>query len=102
MTVLRPVSRSPEKGAETLVWLATSPDIANVSGRYFFDQEQRPPSPEARRSAANKIGEAVAPGAETETPRPGVTHAADRDAAAKVRLPRNRGVGNIMWWVCKV
>jgi NAD(P)-dependent dehydrogenase (short-subunit alcohol dehydrogenase family) len=48
MTVLRPVSRSPEKGAETLVWLATSPDIANVSGRYFFDQEQRPPSPEAQ------------------------------------------------------
>src|SRR5262245_20908598 len=24
MTILRPVSRSPEKGAETLVWLATS------------------------------------------------------------------------------
>src|SRR5215813_10076031 len=45
---LRPVSRSPEKGAETLVWLATSPDVANVSGVYFFDQEQRPPSPEAQ------------------------------------------------------
>jgi NAD(P)-dependent dehydrogenase (short-subunit alcohol dehydrogenase family) len=48
MMVLRPVSRSPEKGAETLVWLASSPDIANVSGRYFFDKEQRPPSPEAQ------------------------------------------------------
>src|SRR6516164_4610183 len=48
MTILRPVSRSPEKGAETLVWLATSPDVANVSGVYFFDQEQRPPSPEAQ------------------------------------------------------
>src|SRR2546421_3449693 len=48
MTILRPVSRSPEKGAETLVWLATSPDVANVSGAYFFDQEQRPPSPEAQ------------------------------------------------------
>src|SRR5262245_36020875 len=35
MTILRPVSRSPEKGAETLVWLATSPDVANVSGVYF-------------------------------------------------------------------
>jgi NAD(P)-dependent dehydrogenase (short-subunit alcohol dehydrogenase family) len=44
MTILRPVARSPEKGAETLVWLATSPDVANVSGAYFFDQEQRPPS----------------------------------------------------------
>jgi hypothetical protein len=48
MTILRPVARSPEKGAETLVWLATSPDVANVSGVYFFDLEQRPPSPEAQ------------------------------------------------------
>ena len=48
MTILRPASRSPEKGAETLVWLATSPDVANVSGVYFFDQEQRLPSSEAQ------------------------------------------------------
>jgi NAD(P)-dependent dehydrogenase (short-subunit alcohol dehydrogenase family) len=48
MTILRPVSRSPEKGAETLVWLATSPDVANVSGGYFSDQEQRSSSPEAQ------------------------------------------------------
>jgi hypothetical protein len=48
MTILRPVSRSPEKGAETLVWLATSAEVANVSGGYFFDKEQRPPSPEAQ------------------------------------------------------
>jgi hypothetical protein len=41
-------SRSPKKGAKTLVWLATSPDVANVSGVYFFDQVQRPPSPEAQ------------------------------------------------------
>ena len=47
MTILEPVSRSPQKGADTLVWLATSPDVANVSGGYFFDQQQRPPSPEA-------------------------------------------------------
>ena len=48
MTILRPVSRSPKKGAETLVWLATSPDVAHVSGVYFFDQEQRLPSLEAQ------------------------------------------------------
>jgi NAD(P)-dependent dehydrogenase (short-subunit alcohol dehydrogenase family) len=48
MTILRPMVRSPEKGAETLVWLATSPNVANFSGIYFFDQEQRPPSPEAQ------------------------------------------------------
>jgi NAD(P)-dependent dehydrogenase (short-subunit alcohol dehydrogenase family) len=48
MTILMPVSRSPEKGAETLVWLTTSAEVANVSGAYFFNKEQRPPSPEAR------------------------------------------------------
>ena len=47
MTILKPVSRSPQKGADTLVWLATSPDVAKVSGGYFIDQQQRPPSPEA-------------------------------------------------------
>ena len=47
MRILTPVSRSPQKGADTLVWLATSPDVANVSGAYFFDHQQRPPSPEA-------------------------------------------------------
>src|SRR5262245_21767886 len=56
MTILRPVSRSPEKGAETLVWLATSPDVANVGGVYFFDQEQRLPSPEAQdRETAGRL-----------------------------------------------
>src|SRR5262249_23184989 len=52
MTVLRPVSRSPGKGAKTLVWLATSPDVSNVSGRYFFDREQGSPSPEAQDAEA--------------------------------------------------
>jgi len=56
MTILRPVARSPS--AETLVWLATSPDIANVTGAYFFDQEQRPPSPEAQdRETARRLWE---------------------------------------------
>jgi hypothetical protein len=48
MTILSPVARSPEKGARTLVWLATSPAVANVSGVYFFDQGQTLPSPEAQ------------------------------------------------------
>jgi len=48
MTIVKPASRSPEKGAETLVWLATSPDVTNVSGAYFFDQKQIPPNPEAQ------------------------------------------------------
>lgn len=31
--------RSAEKGAETPIWLATSPDVAGVTGRYFSDQK---------------------------------------------------------------
>ena len=30
-------ARTPEKGAETLVWLATSPEAAKYSGEYFHD-----------------------------------------------------------------
>lgn len=32
--------RSPEKGAETAVWLATSPEVEGVTGRYFYDKRQ--------------------------------------------------------------
>ena len=46
MTALKLVARSPQTGADTLVWLASSPDVADVSGKYFVDREQRPPSPE--------------------------------------------------------
>ncbi len=39
MRVLKPFTRSPEKGAETAVWLATSLDIEGVTGKYFKDKE---------------------------------------------------------------
>ena len=32
-------ARTPEKGAETLVWLATSPEAAPFSGEYFQDKQ---------------------------------------------------------------
>jgi NAD(P)-dependent dehydrogenase (short-subunit alcohol dehydrogenase family) len=58
MTLLRPVSRSPEKGAETLIWLATAPEVANVSGAYFFDKLPKTPSLAAQdRSAARRLWE---------------------------------------------
>lgn len=40
MTVARPFSRSPTKGAETLVWLVDSKDAGAVSGGYFVDCRQ--------------------------------------------------------------
>jgi NAD(P)-dependent dehydrogenase (short-subunit alcohol dehydrogenase family) len=48
MTVLGLASRSPEEGAATLVWLATSPDAETVSGGYFVDFRQQPPSAAAQ------------------------------------------------------
>src|SRR5258708_1929132 len=37
-----PVAVSPEKGAATSVYLATSPDVAGVSGRYFVNSKPKP------------------------------------------------------------
>jgi NAD(P)-dependent dehydrogenase (short-subunit alcohol dehydrogenase family) len=52
MLLLKPISRSAEKGAETLVWLAASPEAVRVNGGYCVDMECRPPSPEGQDIAA--------------------------------------------------
>ena len=36
----KPFMRSPERGADTLVWLASSPEVEGVSGKYFFDRKE--------------------------------------------------------------
>jgi retinol dehydrogenase 12 len=41
-------ARSPEKGAETLVYLATSAQVEGASGGYYFDCKLTQPSPAAR------------------------------------------------------
>lgn len=35
----RPLAKTPAQGAETAVYLATSEEVAGVSGRYFIDQK---------------------------------------------------------------
>ncbi|HTV55100.1 MAG TPA: SDR family NAD(P)-dependent oxidoreductase [Terriglobia bacterium] len=45
---------SPEKGAETLVYLAASPEVAGVTGKYFHKCRPILPSEEARADAAAK------------------------------------------------
>ena len=54
MTVLGMLSRSPEQGAETLVWLTASPELATVSGGYFFDLQQKTPSVPAQDGEAGR------------------------------------------------
>jgi NAD(P)-dependent dehydrogenase (short-subunit alcohol dehydrogenase family) len=39
---------SPVKGAETIVYLASSPEVASVSGLYFYRDKPETPSPEAQ------------------------------------------------------
>lgn len=36
----KPFMRSPEQGADTLIWLAVSPDVEGVSGKYFSDRKE--------------------------------------------------------------
>lgn len=45
--ISRPFMRSPERGAATGVWLASAPEAAETSGRYFVDERPRRPSPAA-------------------------------------------------------
>src|SRR5271165_459566 len=56
--MLMPLARlffiSPEKGADTIVHLASSPEIEKTSGEYFVKREIIEPSPAARDDAAAK------------------------------------------------
>ncbi len=50
------IARSPEKGADTLVWLATSPEAAGAGGGYFID---RKPGKLARMAEDDALAEAL-------------------------------------------
>ena len=41
------VARSPAKGAETSIYLASSPSVAGITGKYFFDSQVIPAAPQA-------------------------------------------------------
>jgi hypothetical protein len=38
---MRPFMRSPKRGADTAVYLASSTDVEGVTGRYFADRAAR-------------------------------------------------------------
>ncbi len=41
------VARSPAKGAETSIYLASSPSVEGITGKYFYDSHVIPPAPQA-------------------------------------------------------
>jgi NAD(P)-dependent dehydrogenase (short-subunit alcohol dehydrogenase family) len=48
MAITRPFARSPEKGAQTLVWLADAEDASGLNGAYLVDRRPVTPSPAAQ------------------------------------------------------
>jgi len=41
------IARSPEKGAETSIYLASSPEVQSITGKYFVDCKVTQPAPQA-------------------------------------------------------
>jgi NAD(P)-dependent dehydrogenase (short-subunit alcohol dehydrogenase family) len=56
MTLARPFFLSPDRGADTIVYLASSPDVAGETGGYYVKRQRREPSAAARDdTAARKL-----------------------------------------------
>ncbi len=49
-----PFMLTPEKGARTQIWLASSPELAGVTGKYFAKQREKKPSARALDVAAQR------------------------------------------------
>ena len=54
MPIARMFALTPDEGADTLVYLASSPEVANVTGAYFVKRKAVEPSAAARDDAAAK------------------------------------------------
>jgi NAD(P)-dependent dehydrogenase (short-subunit alcohol dehydrogenase family) len=58
LAISRPFQRTVEEGADTLVYLASSPEVSSVSGQYFFKRKIRKGSSASRDEAnARKLWE---------------------------------------------
>ena len=56
MIFTKPFARTPEQGADTLVWLVSSPEVGGESGGYFIDRKRAIPSRQAQdMEAARKL-----------------------------------------------
>jgi NAD(P)-dependent dehydrogenase (short-subunit alcohol dehydrogenase family) len=72
---LNRAGRTPEQGADTVIYLATAPELAGVSGKYFFDRKAITPSAAARDPAAAQRLWAVSEQLTGWTARPAVVSA---------------------------
>ena len=54
-----PFMKSPQKGAETVVYLASSPEVADISGKYFANKKEKATPPEGNdESSAQRLWKA--------------------------------------------
>ena len=52
------IALSPERGSQTSVYLASSPEVATISGKYFVKEKPAPSSPQSHdRAAATRLWE---------------------------------------------
>jgi len=51
LTLLRPFQLSAEQGARTSIYLASSPEVADISGRYFVKNQPKPSSKASMKQA---------------------------------------------------
>ncbi|NLL05573.1 MAG: SDR family oxidoreductase [Clostridiaceae bacterium] len=54
--MLKPFFQTPEKGAQTAVYLATSPDVEGVTGKYYY---QKKPLPSSKRSYDKEMAKSL-------------------------------------------
>ena len=58
MTILfrlfKPFMRTPDQGADTVIWLASSPEVEGLSGRYYADRKPLEPKKIANDPAARR------------------------------------------------
>ena len=47
MTLAKPFAKTPEKGAKTSIYLATSPAVSSISGKYFVNNAVKQPADKA-------------------------------------------------------
>ena len=52
--IARPFMRSPERGADTVVWAASSPELDGVTGGYFHDRRPKRSSKRSHDEATAK------------------------------------------------
>ena len=56
MGLLKPMQRRPDQGAQTSIYLASSPEVEGVSGKYFFDSKPVESDPASyNKSTAEKL-----------------------------------------------